>query len=183
VQNFGGEAKKLAIGASFGNLAPVHRGRCTFGALVSLETELGWNTVCPTPIVSSLDLDLYSFFLKLTTGPAVASGGTMYHRSVCVKSPRDINKSITKRENPHTENILLGARAGGFLKRHDPVVSSLMRHLVHPPSQPKAAQASCRSPAQARQTRELRRQARAAFVVPNADPCAGSKPGNSAEGR
>jgi hypothetical protein len=34
-------------------------------------------------------LDLY-YFLISATGPAVASGRTMNHHNVCVKSPRDI---------------------------------------------------------------------------------------------
>ena len=46
----------------------------------------GRRDIRTTPIVSSLDLDLYSFLIS-ATGPAIASGRTMNHHNVCVKSP------------------------------------------------------------------------------------------------
>ena len=63
----------------------------SFSDAIHAEKELGRRAYGATPIVSSLDLDLYSFFLSLRPVPAVASARTMYHHSVCVKSPRDIN--------------------------------------------------------------------------------------------
>ena len=85
--------------ASTGHMANSTR----FEARAKAGIELGWRAKRTTPIVSSLDLDLCSFFLKLATGPAVVSGRTMYYHSVCVKSPRDIKKSSQTAENPPTE--------------------------------------------------------------------------------
>lgn len=53
--------------------------------LHSCKIELGRSAKRTTPIVSSLDLDLYSFLLEPSTGPAVEGGRTMYHHPLCVK--------------------------------------------------------------------------------------------------
>lgn len=69
-----------------GRSAAAHEpGLARLVARAGARIELGWSAKRTTPIVSSLDLDLCSFFLKLATGPAVASRRTMYHHSVCVK--------------------------------------------------------------------------------------------------